>query len=113
MKKPSFMKDIPESGVILYHDADGKSDIRLYSRDGKVWLSQKQMAELFATSTANISIHISKILKEKELHRNSVVKHYLTTGPDGKDYNVEWGLRQLRNDIRTESRERSQGVFGL
>ena len=42
------------------------------------------MAELFATSKPNISMHISSILKDKELDKNSVVKEYLTTASDGK-----------------------------
>jgi hypothetical protein len=33
-------------------------------------------------------MHISNILKEQELDENSVVKDYLTTAPDGKEYNV-------------------------
>lgn len=90
MRKQGIMKDIPESGIILYHTADGASDIRLYSRDGKVWLNQKQIAELFATSVPNISIHASKILKDKELESDSVVKPYLTTAADGKDYPVDY-----------------------
>ena len=55
---------------------------------GKIWLNQQQMAELFATSKQTISYHIINILKEKELHENSVVKEYLTTAADGKNYNV-------------------------
>ena len=47
-----------------------------------------QMAELFATSTQTISYHISNILKENELGENSVVKEYLTTASDGKQYNI-------------------------
>ena len=46
------------------------------------------MAELFATSKQLISHHISNILKDKELIENSVVKQYLTTAADGKNYNV-------------------------
>jgi hypothetical protein len=46
------------------------------------------MAELFATSKPNISMHIANILKEKELYKNSVVKEFLTTAADGKNYNV-------------------------
>ena len=46
------------------------------------------MAELFATSKQLISHHIANILKEKELTENSVVKNYLTTAADGKNYNV-------------------------
>ena len=55
---------------------------------GKIWLNQQQMAELFATSKPNISMHIDSILKEKELTESSVVKNYLTTASDGKNYNV-------------------------
>ena len=53
-----------------------------------VWLTQAQMAELFATSKQLISHHIANILKDKELDGFSVVKQYLTTAADGKNYNV-------------------------
>ena len=46
------------------------------------------MAELFATSKQLISHHIANILKERELNKISVVKQYLTTAADGKNYNV-------------------------
>ncbi len=46
------------------------------------------MAELFATSKQAISHHILNILKENELNEISVVKQYLTTAADGKNYNV-------------------------
>ena len=62
-----------ESKIILYTTPDGKSRVSLMSRDGRVWLSQKQMAELFAVSKPNVSMLIAKILKEKELD-DSVVK---------------------------------------
>ena len=45
-------------------------------------------AELFATSVPNINMHISNILKDKELDSNSVIKNYLITADDGKNYNV-------------------------
>jgi hypothetical protein len=53
-----------------------------------VWMNQNQLSQLFGTSVANISTHISNILKDKELDDNSVVKDYLTTAADGKEYNV-------------------------
>ncbi len=67
---------------------DGKASVALYAKDGKIWLSQQQIAELFGTSKPNISMHIANILKDKELDINSVVKDYLTTAADGKQYNV-------------------------
>jgi hypothetical protein len=51
-------------------------------------MNQNQLAELFATSKQNISLHISNILKEGELPENSVVKDYLTTASDGKEYKI-------------------------
>ena len=47
------------------------------------------MAELFATSKQNVSLHIENILKDKELAADSVVKDYLTTAADGKKYSTE------------------------
>ena len=74
--------------IIIYRTTDGKASVALYAKDGKVWLNQQQMAELFATSKQSVSRHILNILKEGELHESSVVKHYLTTATDGKTYNV-------------------------
>lgn len=76
------------SNIIIYRTTDGKASVALYADDGKVWLNQQQMAELFATSKQSVSRHILNILKEGELHELSVVKHYLTTATDGKTYNV-------------------------
>ena len=76
--------------IIIYSTADGKANISLLAKDGSVWLNQNQLAELFATSKANISTHIYNIFEDKELQENSVVKFYLTTAADGKDYNVAY-----------------------
>ncbi|MEE3609072.1 virulence RhuM family protein [Avibacterium paragallinarum] len=74
--------------IIIYHTDDGKAKVSLYAKDGTVWLSQSQLAELFATSVQNINMHISNILKEKELSENSVIQYFLITAADGKNYNV-------------------------
>ena len=54
-----------ENKIILYTTDDGKSQVSLMSRDGRVWLNQKQMAVLFGVSKMNISLHSANILKEK------------------------------------------------
>ena len=77
-----------EQNIIIYRTADGRASVALFAKDGKIWLNQQQMAELFATSKQLISHHIANILKEKELDQISVVKQYLTTAADGKNYNV-------------------------
>lgn len=77
-----------QQNIIIYRTADGRASVALYAKDGKIWLNQQQMAELFATSKQTISHHIVNILKERELNELSVVKQYLTTAADGKNYNV-------------------------
>ncbi|MCH8956819.1 virulence RhuM family protein [candidate division KSB1 bacterium] len=77
-----------QQSIIIYNTADGKASVSLYAKDGMVWMNQNQLAELFDTSVPNISMHISNILKEQELESTSVIKDYLTTASDGKEYNV-------------------------
>ena len=77
-----------KQNIIIYKTQDGKVKLSLYARDGSVWMNQNQIAELFDTSVPNISMHITNILNEKELEENSVIKNYLTTASDGKNYEV-------------------------
>lgn len=89
-----------EQGTGTCSTADGRASVALYAKDGKIWLNQQQMAELFATSKQLISHHIANILKERELNEISVVKQYLTTAADGKNYKMEQGyLFHLNSEI--------------
>jgi hypothetical protein len=80
--------DNNKHNIIIYKTADGKASVALYAKDGNIWMNQNQLAELFATSVPNISIHISNILNDGELEHDSVIKDYLTTAADGKEYKV-------------------------
>ncbi len=77
-----------EKNIIIYNTPDGKASVSLFAKDGSVWMNQSQLAELFDTSKQNISLHIINILEENELDSNSVVKDYLTTASDDKQYQV-------------------------
>lgn len=54
-----------------------------------VWLSQKQMAELFGCSLRNIGIHLQSVFNEGELNEISVMKDYFITAADKKNYLVK------------------------
>jgi len=82
------MKKERSQNIIIYNTTDGKASVALYAKDGDIWMNQNQLAELFATSVPNISMHISNILEDGELELNSVIKDYLTTASDNKEYNV-------------------------
>ncbi|WPJ95230.1 virulence RhuM family protein [Coraliomargarita algicola] len=53
--------------LILYTTEDGKSQIQLRADQDTVWLSQRQMAELFDVSTDNIGLHLKNIYADEEL----------------------------------------------
>ena len=75
--------------LILYTTEDGRSQIKLRAKDGTVWLTQLEMAELFASSKQNIGQHLKSIFEEGELVEASVVKQHFTTAADGKDYSTK------------------------
>jgi hypothetical protein len=52
--------------IIQYQTEDGVTVIRLQARDGNVWLSQADMAELFQTTVSNINKHIKGIVEDGE-----------------------------------------------
>lgn len=78
-----------ENEIIIYQTQDGQTKIDVRIENETVWLTQNQMAELFQTTKQNISLHIKNIFEEGELLENSVVKDYLTTASDGKNYNTK------------------------
>ena len=83
------MADRKSNGeLIQYQTEDGETVIRLQARDGNVWLSQADMAELFQATKQNISLHIRNILEDGEQDEEAVIKDYLTTASDGKRYSV-------------------------
>ena len=77
------------SEIVIYQTQDGVTKIDVRMENETLWLTQAQMVELFQTTKQNISLHINNAFKEGELDPNSVVKDYLTTATDGKNYNTK------------------------
>lgn len=62
------------SDLILYTTDDGRSQIRLRAKDRTVWLSQREMAQLFDTSTDNVGLHLKNIYEDGELGREATTE---------------------------------------
>lgn len=77
-----------KNNMIIYVSKDGnvKVDVNIQNED--IWMSQDVMANLYDTTKQNISYHLNNIFKDEELNKDSVVKDFLTTATDGKNYNV-------------------------
>lgn len=71
--------------------AGGQSEASLEMRyeDENVWLTQKMMATLYDVSVPAINQHLKRIFADNELDEAAVIKHYLTTATDGKNYRVK------------------------
>ena len=84
------MNDEPQSQLLLYQTEDGKTRLEVRLENETVWLTQNQMAELFQTSIPNVSMHIRNVFAEGELQPGSVVKEFLTTAADRKNYQTKF-----------------------
>ena len=76
----------PGGEFLLYQTEDGRTKLEVRFEGETVWLTQAQMAELFQTSVPNVSMHIRNLFAEDELRADSVVKEFLTTAADRKNY---------------------------
>lgn len=79
-----------ELEFLIYKTPEEDIKINALLNDETLWLTQKGMAELFATSKQNISYHLSNCFSEGELEQSSVVKEILTTANDGKNYRTNF-----------------------
>lgn len=86
------------STIILSTTEDGKNKIQLRAEEQTVLLTQLEMAELFATTKQNISLHLQNILEDGELRESSVVKESLTVQTeDGREVHRPVTLYNQRN----------------
>ena len=77
--------------LILYTSEDGRNQIRLWAKAQTVWLSQREMAELFDVSTDNVGLHLKNIFEDGELSREA-------TTEDSSVVQTE-GARQVRRTV--------------
>ena len=80
--------------LILYTTEDGKSQIQLRAKDHTVWLSQREMAQLFDVSTDNIGLHLKNIYEDGELTREA-------TTEESSVVQIEGGREVRRPSLKT------------
>ncbi len=72
------------SEIIIYQTEDGKTELEVKLENDTIWLSQKQMAELFGVTTPTINEHIKNIYSEEELNREATIRKFLIVRQEGK-----------------------------
>lgn len=66
--------NLQESDFLLYETKDGKINVDVILKDETIWLTQKNMAELFETGIDNISVHLKNIYNTNELSKDSTIE---------------------------------------
>lgn len=72
------------SEMIIYSTNDGKTKLELTLENETIWLSQKQIAELYQKSKSTISEHISNIYEEEELDKKATVRNFRIVQIEGE-----------------------------
>ena len=73
----------PGGHILVYETEDGETRIDVRFDRDTVWLTQGQMAELFETSTNNVSFHLNNIFSAQELEREATTKESLVVRTEG------------------------------
>lgn len=69
--------------------ASGEGGVEAVYADENVWLSQKMMAMLYDVTVPAINQHLKRIFEDSELLPDAVIKNFLITAKDGKNYNTQ------------------------
>ena len=92
------------SEFLIYQSENGRTKLAVRLEDETVWLSQKQLTELFGKAKGTISEHIKHMFEDGELDREATVRFYRTVQIEGdrevvrevESYNLD---NQLESDF--------------
>ncbi|MDP0587766.1 MAG: RhuM family protein [Candidatus Endonucleobacter bathymodioli] len=78
------------SNFVIFKIDDSKVNIDVKFQDETLWLTQKQIGELFAKSRTTVTEHLKNIFASEELDENAVCRNFRRTATDGKNYNTKY-----------------------
>ena len=82
--------DFQKGEIVIYTSEDGSISLDTKLENDTIWLSQKQMAELFDKNVRTVNEHINNIFTEGELDKNSVIRNFRITANDCKNYDTNF-----------------------
>jgi hypothetical protein len=71
------------SDLILYTTENGRSQIKLRAKDQTVWLTQREMVQLFDVSTDNLGLHLKNLFADGELNREATTEESSAVQSEG------------------------------
>lgn len=83
---PNIRSSAAEYLTFVAAIGDTQTAIEMRYEDENIWLTQKMMATVYDVSVSAINQHLKRIFSDNELEEDSVIKQYLITASDGKNY---------------------------
>lgn len=74
---------------LIFTQQNGAENITVRYEDNEIWLTQKLIAQLFDVSIPTINEHLKHIFESGELEEMSVIRNFLITAADGKNYRTK------------------------
>lgn len=69
--------------ILIYQNEKGDTKVDVYFTEDTIWMTQRTMAELYQTTTQNITLHIKNVYKDGELEEEATCKDYLQVRNEG------------------------------
>jgi prophage maintenance system killer protein len=73
-----------EKQIEIYQTGDGQTNIQVRLEADTVWLTQKQMSEVFETTPENVLMHLRNIYQDGELDASATTKDFLAVRQEGQ-----------------------------
>jgi hypothetical protein len=88
----NIVKNTPQefANFVIFKIEDSKVNIDVKFQDETLWLTQKQIAELFEKGRSTVTEHLTNIFQTQELFENAVCRNFRHTANDGKNYNSKY-----------------------
>lgn len=90
------------SELAIFEDETRPAEVRLEGET--VWLTQKQMAELFGTTSENILMHLKNMYRDEELSESATAKDLVVVRQEGKCQVRRWRRADERKKRRPAGR---------
>lgn len=111
-----------DGNILIYQNEKGDTKVDVYFSGESIWMTQKSIAELYQTSTQNITLHIKNIYADRELQEEATCKNYLQVQNEGKRrvqrevkiYNLQMILAigyRVRNNVGIHFRNWASSVL--
>jgi hypothetical protein len=88
----STPNEIAGGEVLVYEGADGSVHVEVRLEQDTVWLTQRQMSDLFETTPENVVMHLKNVFTDGELDEAATAKDFLVVQTEGK--------RKVRGNIK-------------